>query len=202
MFGSTSQNLTIYSPSSTTISYTVSNALPRSTRPSQILFVIGNVFRLLLCLFVLAVDVAKLQSIFLSEYLPIDTITLAKTMGGRLALNIANAVDWRLIAAGSSLVVYFCLRKGYTSESASNHYSSKLRADPIFLEETLLVLRGLGIQTSTSSPTYLSTSTTRFIPMSQIQDIVIHEAFKGLEIRFYLVIIVEGVTEVVVVFLV
>jgi GPI-GlcNAc transferase complex, PIG-H component len=62
------------------------------------------------------------------------------------------------------------------------------------------VLRGLGIQTSTSSPTYLSTSTTRFIPSTQIQDIVIHEAFKGLEVRFYLAIIVEGATKVVVVF--
>lgn len=62
------------------------------------------------------------------------------------------------------------------------------------------MLRGLGIQTSTSSPTYLSTSTTRFIPTTQIQDIVIHEAFKGLEVRFYLAIIVEGATKVVVVF--
>jgi phosphatidylinositol N-acetylglucosaminyltransferase subunit H len=34
----------------------------------------------------------------------------------------------------------------------------------------------------------------------QIQDIVIHEAFKGLEVRFYLAIIVEGATDVVVVF--
>lgn len=63
-----------------------------------------------------------------------------------------------------------------------------------------MVLRGLGVQTSTSSPTYLSTSTTRFIPTTQIQDIVIHEAFKGLEVSFYLAIIVEGATEVVVVF--
>ena len=68
------------------------------------------------------------------------------------------------------------------------------------LDESLLVLRGLGVQTSTSSSTYLSTSTTRFIPTAQIQDIVIHEAFKGMEVRFYLAIIVEGATEVVVVF--
>jgi phosphatidylinositol glycan class H protein len=70
----------------------------------------------------------------------------------------------------------------------------------LVLEESLLVLRGLGIQTSTSSPTYLSTATTRFIPTTSIQDIFIHEAFKGFEVRFYLAIVVEGEEDVVVVF--
>lgn len=68
------------------------------------------------------------------------------------------------------------------------------------LEESLLVIRGLGIQTSTSSATYLSKASTRFIPTTQIQDIVIHEAFKGFEVRFYLAVIVEGEGQVVVVF--
>lgn len=67
-------------------------------------------------------------------------------------------------------------------------------------EESLLVIRGLGIQTSTSSNTYLFKATTRFIPTTQIQDIVIHEAFKGFEVRFYLAVIVEGEKDVVVVF--
>ena len=67
-------------------------------------------------------------------------------------------------------------------------------------EESLLVLQGLGIQTSTSSPYYFMSSTTTFIPTTKIQDIVIHEAFKGLEVKFYLAVIVEGATEVVVVF--
>ena len=67
-------------------------------------------------------------------------------------------------------------------------------------EESLLVLRTLGVQTSTSSSTYLSSSTTRFIPTSQIQDIFIHEAFKGFEVRYYLAIVVENEAEVVVVF--
>jgi phosphatidylinositol glycan class H protein len=62
------------------------------------------------------------------------------------------------------------------------------------------VLRGLGIQTNSSSATYLSTSSTRFIPTTAIQDIFIHEAFKGLEVRFYLAIVVEGEQDVVVVF--
>lgn len=78
----------------------------------------------------------------------------------------------------------FCLRQ-------SNH---------CYAEESLLVIRGFGIQTSTSSSTYLSTAATRFIPTTQIQDIIIHEAFKGFEVRFYLAVIVEGEPDVLVVF--
>lgn len=68
------------------------------------------------------------------------------------------------------------------------------------VEESLLVIRGLGIQTSTSSATYLFKASTRFIPTTQIQDIVIHEAFKGFEVRFYLAVIVGDEPDVVVVF--
>lgn len=68
------------------------------------------------------------------------------------------------------------------------------------IEESLLTLRTLGIQTSTLSSCYLLPSDTRFIPTSQIRDIFIHEAFKGFEVRFYLAVVVEGEGEVVVVF--
>ncbi|PPJ54429.1 hypothetical protein CBER1_07359 [Cercospora berteroae] len=67
-------------------------------------------------------------------------------------------------------------------------------------EESLLVIRGLGVQTTTSSPNYLWTNSTRFIPTSLIQDIFIYEAFKGFEVRYYLSIVVEGEEDVVVVF--
>lgn len=67
-------------------------------------------------------------------------------------------------------------------------------------EESLLLLRSLGLQTSTSSPYYFMTPTTRFIPTSQIRDILIHEAFRGFEVRYYLSVIVEGEKEAVVVF--
>lgn len=69
-----------------------------------------------------------------------------------------------------------------------------------YTEESLLVIRGLGVQTSTSGPSYLWSSSTSFIPTSAIQDILIHEAFKGFEVRFYLSIVVEGEEDVVVVF--
>ena len=62
------------------------------------------------------------------------------------------------------------------------------------------MLRSLGIQTTTLSHSYLLPSNTRFIPTSQIQDIFIHEAFKGFEVRYYLAVVAEGEEEVVVVF--
>ena len=67
-------------------------------------------------------------------------------------------------------------------------------------EESLLILRSLGIQTTTISPYYFLPATTRFIPTSQIRDVLIHEAFRGFEVRYYLAIVVEGEAEVVVVF--
>lgn len=82
---------------------------------------------------------------------------------------------------------YMCVRSAHTRSNSQ-------------AEESLLVIRGFGIQTSTSSSTYLSTAATRFIPTTQIQDIVIHEAFKGFEVRFYLAVIVEGEPGVLVVF--
>lgn len=66
--------------------------------------------------------------------------------------------------------------------------------------ETLLAIRGLGLQTSTSSASYLSAPSTRFIPTSMIQDLFIYEAFRGFEVRFCLGVIVEGEEECVVVF--
>ncbi|RCI14295.1 hypothetical protein L249_6119 [Ophiocordyceps polyrhachis-furcata BCC 54312] len=66
--------------------------------------------------------------------------------------------------------------------------------------ESLLVLRGLGVQTTEQSPSYLARSATRFIPTEKIQDIFINEAFRGFEVRYYLIVVVEGESDVVVVF--
>jgi phosphatidylinositol glycan class H protein len=68
------------------------------------------------------------------------------------------------------------------------------------IEESLLVVRGLGVQTTSTGSSWLATNSTRFIPTSAIQDILIHEAFKGFEVRFYMAIVVAGGEEVVVVF--
>ncbi|KAK4180364.1 GPI-GlcNAc transferase complex, PIG-H component-domain-containing protein [Triangularia setosa] len=89
--------------------------------------------------------------------------------------------------------------------------------------ESLLVLRGLGIQTSTSSSSFSSPipntsdgsnrwrgwkwwfwgttpTKTRFIPTEKIRDVLINEAFRGFEVRYYLIVIVEGEEDIVVVF--
>ncbi|KAK6189236.1 pseudouridine synthase deg1, partial [Pestalotiopsis sp. IQ-011] len=65
---------------------------------------------------------------------------------------------------------------------------------------SLLVLRGLGIQTSSSGHTVLGGPATRFIPTEKIRDVLINEAFLGFEVRYYLAVVVEGEDEVVVVF--
>ncbi|KAI0202658.1 GPI-GlcNAc transferase complex, PIG-H component-domain-containing protein [Astrocystis sublimbata] len=71
----------------------------------------------------------------------------------------------------------------------------------LHVEESLLVLRGLGIQTSSSKDSFLfGKNTTRFIPTEKILDVVINEAFRGFEVRYYLVVLVEGERDVVVVF--
>ncbi|PSR87035.1 GPI-GlcNAc transferase complex, PIG-H component-domain-containing protein [Coniella lustricola] len=82
----------------------------------------------------------------------------------------------------------------------------------IHTTESLLVLRGLGIQTtSSSSGATLALalaggagagggSTTRFIPTEKIRDVLINEAFRGFAVRYYLVVVVDGEEDVVVVF--
>lgn len=51
-------------------------------------------------------------------------------------------------------------------------------------EEVLLVMRSLGVQTT-------SRGTSRFIPIDEIRDIVIHEGFRGFEVRFYLALLLK-----------
>ena len=62
------------------------------------------------------------------------------------------------------------------------------------------MIRGLGVQTATAGTSFLWGGSTRFIAASAVQDIFIHEAFRGFEVRFYLCIVVEGEEGVVVVF--
>ncbi|CAD6442226.1 502ad90f-8797-4435-9926-5d6d6586e715-CDS [Sclerotinia trifoliorum] len=66
--------------------------------------------------------------------------------------------------------------------------------------ESLLILRHLGLQISSSPKSYLSTTKTRFIPSQKIQDIYINEVFRNFEVRYVLVVVVEAERELVVVF--
>ncbi|KAB8078913.1 phosphatidylinositol N-acetylglucosaminyltransferase [Aspergillus leporis] len=169
-------------PSPTTASFTVSNASRHTSTPAKTLFYFQVLLRALIFVCVVCFDIARLRRLFFSHegsFVPWAVIWSSPL--GSLVCRIADSNSSWVVALVSAIVIYGVFRKGYT-------------------EESLLVIRGLGIQTSTSSLTYLSKASTRFIPTTQIQDIVIHEAFKGFEVRFYLAIIVEGEPEVVVVF--
>lgn len=178
MAESTSQHLRISSSSNTAVKYTVSS---RTREPAKIVIILRHVFRLVVAFYTVLATLAKLQLTFMSE---IDQhvkqmldITLMHTF---LRLIIDNA-HWWVLCITSLITLYLCVRRDYT-------------------EESLLVLQGLGVQTSTSSSYFFLSPTTTFIPTTQIQDLVIHEAFKGFEVRFFLAIIVTGANEVVVVF--
>ncbi|KAJ5890945.1 uncharacterized protein N7473_007173 [Penicillium subrubescens] len=175
--------LTVQRPTPTTVSFTVSNAPRRSNSPAKILFGLQILLRALLFCCVIVVGITRLRRHFF-ERGNLFIISWEDIWSSPLGAHVCRRVDsynpW-VIAVVSALVLYGVFRRGYT-------------------EESLLVIRGFGIQTSTSSSTYLSTAATRFIPTTQIQDIVIHEAFKGFEVRFYLAVIVEGEPGVLVVF--
>lgn len=172
-------------PTATTVLYTVSTRAPKktlTTHAAAYLFVLSRILTGFLVATVLILEYRNSSSSlpYAAFFIWIGDALLSSPIGQFAAL-VFDSVGrvYRLsICAG---LTWLILRKAYT-------------------EESLLVIRGLGIQTSTSSPSYLSTSRTRFIPTSHIQDIFIHEAFKGFEVKFYLSIVVEGEEDVVVVF--
>ncbi|KAI1369029.1 GPI-GlcNAc transferase complex, PIG-H component-domain-containing protein [Xylaria arbuscula] len=101
---------------------------------------------------------------------------------GTLATHLATQSDPRLAVPLCVVALYALTRRLYT-------------------EESLLVLRGLGIQTrSTKGNILAGRATTRFIPTEKIQDVLVNEAFLGFEVRSCLVVVVEGEPDVVVVF--
>ncbi|KAL1978435.1 hypothetical protein VTN31DRAFT_1294 [Thermomyces dupontii] len=174
-------HLYVRRPSPTTVCFTVSNAPSRQTWSAKLAFAVEILLRAVFFVLVLMTDAAKLRH-FVSPDFDILQGRIDWTAGvGGMAARLADRYHWSVIAGASALLIYAVWRRRYT-------------------EESLLVIRGLGVQTSTSSSMYWSGATTRFIPTTRIQDIVIHEAFKGFEVRFYLAIIVEGEPEVVVVF--
>ncbi|KAJ5818611.1 hypothetical protein N7474_004202 [Penicillium riverlandense] len=174
--------LRVRRPSPTTVSFTVSDAPSRSNSSAKILFALQILLRGLVFCCAIFAAIARFRH---SHFTGNDSIIHWEDVwSSPLGVKMCRWVDpynpWA-VAATSALAIYGMFRKGYT-------------------EESLLVIRGFGIQTSTSSSTYLSGAATRFIPTTQIQDIVIHEAFRGFEVRFYLAVVVEGEPEVVVVF--
>lgn len=182
-------------PSATTVEYTVSTS-PPLTLPLRLLFILTIILRLTLGLSVLLLLYSKF---LLSTYsTPLEPHSPHPPM-------LSNAYLWHLAHAltTSRLGTLFTHLATLTPTlvllptSGAILYLLSLR---LHTTESLLVLRGLGIQTSSSSSTFLSGSTTRFIPTEKIQDILVNEAFRGFEVRYYLVVVVEGEESVVVVF--
>lgn len=107
---------------------------------------------------------------------------LYETWAGRAALAAAAAVPAWALGPAAATALYASVRR-------------------VHVEERLLVLRGLGIQTRSTRATLLGGgAATRFIPTEKIRDVLINEAFWGFGVRYVLVVIVEGEEELVVVF--
>ena len=191
--------LTTTRPTPTTVSYTVSTRSQRGTLTSRLTTLLTLTLRLTAVLLILHALLLEFQllSTGTAYALPAWLSTQFLPLGGRhhppasepgpglgpksaetpFALPFPPLVR----AAAYALILWLAFRKGYTSES-------------------LLVIRGLGVQTATAGTSFLWGGSTRFIAASAVQDIFIHEAFRGFEVRFYLCIVVEGEEGVVVVF--
>jgi phosphatidylinositol N-acetylglucosaminyltransferase subunit H len=192
----TAPHLHIRRPSPTTIEYTVST-VPPLTLPLRLLLLATFILRLVLGLSILLLLYSKwtlstystappplpatLPPIFTNEFILYAIDSIHTSSLGQLFTSLAAQIPTLLLLPASALAAYGIVRRIHTSES-------------------LLVLRGLGIQTSTSSTTYLGAASTRFIPTEKIQDILVNEAFRGFEVRYYLIVVVEGEDGVVVVF--
>ncbi|KAI7777303.1 hypothetical protein LA080_003820 [Diaporthe eres] len=122
-------------------------------------------------------------TLYTTEWLPYLVRAAHLSAAGRAAHSVAEGLPSYAAVALCAAVAYATTLRVHTTES-------------------LLVLRGLGVQTSSVGGSYLAgwRAGTRFIPTEKIRDVLINEAFRGLAVRYYLVVVVEGEEDVVVVF--
>ncbi|KAK8039923.1 hypothetical protein PG993_008334 [Apiospora rasikravindrae] len=197
-------HLHVRRPSPTTAEFTVST-YPRNPTPAlRLLLIAVGVLRLVLALGAALLLYAEYWTQFftLASYqqsnlwlLPAaqHEFLLYHTPLGRLAQEIAaRTPSWALVPLCIG-AIYVAVRR-------------------IHVEERLLVLRGLGIQTRSTPGTILlgwfgggagagaGGGPTRFIPTEKIRDVLINEAFWGFGVRYILVVVVEGEEGLVVVF--
>lgn len=197
----TAPRLRIRRPSPTTAEFTVTT-LPPQTLPLRLLWLLLLLVRISLSVITLLLLYARWiqeRSCFGAPAAPLPSSSASpppllsldrllftldafqSTPAGALLASVAAAVSLPLLLPVAVAVFYALSLRVHTQES-------------------LLVLRGLGVQTSESPATYLAGAATRFIPTEKIQDILVNEAFRGFEVRYYLVVVVEGEEDVVVVF--
>ena len=165
--------LTIYRPTPTTALYTVSTQSPTQNLASQLTTAFFLAIRLTLA------TLLCLTLYFESQTFHATSDTDLPAWFPSRAPSSIPTLPWRILIY--AVTAYLVLRRRHA-------------------EESLLVIQGLGLQTSMSSSSFLWRASTRFIPTSAVQDVFIHEAFRGFEVRFYLCVVVEGEEGVVVVF--
>ncbi|KAI1494296.1 GPI-GlcNAc transferase complex, PIG-H component-domain-containing protein [Biscogniauxia mediterranea] len=184
----TTPYLRIRRPSPTTAEFTVST-LPPLTPGLRVLLLALNLLRGALCLQILLVLYALWTHHYPQHSSSSSPITLAQqahqlllslltsTPPGHLASRIARSravPGWALAS--------LCAGALYAAAAAGTPHA----------DESLLVLRGLGIQTTSGGG--------RFIPTGKIRDVLVNEAFRGFEVRAYLAVVVDGEDDLVVVF--
>lgn len=165
--------LRIRTPSSTTVEFTLSNA-PPPTLPHTLLTHFTSLLRLILAATTLLLLLTKFQPPpYSSSIHPLIHPILATFSP------FSTSLQWRHLLPASAVLLYVLLFiGGYT-------------------EESLVVIRDLGVQITTK--TGWSTRS-RFIPTERVSDMWICEGFRGFEVRFYLAVVVEGEEGLVVVF--
>ncbi|KAI1424782.1 GPI-GlcNAc transferase complex, PIG-H component-domain-containing protein [Xylaria sp. FL1777] len=188
----TTPYLRIRRPSPTAAEFTVST-LPPLTVPLRLslyaIYILSGLLSGLILLFLYAAWAQSPYGSFPSPEPPPASLSTAHLLSallasrpGVLATHLASRSSPRLAVPACALALYALTRRLYT-------------------EESLLVLRGLGIQTRSSKGGILAgRAATRFIPTEKIQDVLVNEAFLGFEVRSYLVVVVDGESDVVVVF--
>lgn len=198
----TAPRLRIRRPSPTTAEFTVTT-LPPSTLSLRLLRVLLALLRLVLTLTTVLVLYGRWTTCPLAAVQPTEPLSRPHSSSSSSLISPA----WGLY-----------LLDAYRRSSTAGFFAALAASIPLPLlfpgallafyvlslrvhaNESLLVLRGLGVQTSESPATYLASAATRFIPTEKIQDIFVNEAFRGFEVRYYLVVVVEGEEDVVVVF--
>ncbi|KAL7918736.1 putative GPI-15 component of glycosylphosphatidylinositol-N-acetylglucosaminyl (GPI-GlcNAc) transferase complex [Trichoderma austrokoningii] len=199
----TAPRLRIRRPSPTTAEYTVTT-LPPQTLPLRLLWLLLLFLRIFLSFVTLLVIYARWvqeRSSFGAAAAPALFSSSSSSLPPLLSLHrigflldtFQDTPSGKFLAGIAASVTLPAL----VPVAMAVFYALSLR---VHKEESLLVLRGLGVQTSESPATYLASAATRFIPTEKIQDILVNEAFRGFEVRYYLVVVVEGEEDVVVVF--
>ncbi|ATY60862.1 phosphatidylinositol N-acetylglucosaminyltransferase [Cordyceps militaris CM01] len=193
----TPPRLQIRRPSPTTTEFTVTTQ-PPSTLALRLLRILLLLLRVGLALATILLVEARWSGSPLASPPPAHPLTLppdlltADTLfwardvlhrhaAGQGLARVAAAVPLPLLLPAAALALRLLSRRVHAAES-------------------LLVMRGLGVQTRESAPGYFARAATRFIPTEKIRDILVNEAFRGFEVRYYLVVVVDGEEDLVVVF--